>query len=270
MNLQEIRRFQSTVLMGFLGSEGSLAEHLDGLDQEGLSVVVDLLSGAPLSADALRDPNRLTATRASELIRSHVSNSTIDRWVSCLPNLSDTDFKKYTCAISKSIGGERFALALIRLHILRETIGRLIACGDASLLLSVFKEAESSPTVAASVVFDFISATRDYSSDRSVLSAFFEGFTVDTTINGIGIKWSASPMLKALSVAEKLAMVRMYEDFIRGFLMTKLVVGDPDIGEWQRLYDQKFKLLLNVQSGMFSPNSEFEYGVECQGLEQSE
>lgn len=128
-----------------------------------------------------------------------------------------------------------------------------------SLLKQTFLNVEQDPKATAILVFNFIYAVRDLTDEVSVWSAFFKGFEL-TAGSGLTVTWQSSPMLEAITKTKGKAIAQLYEDFIRDLLTKAKSTNIHQWAVWQKTYDLEFLSWRNVmQSGMFKPDSAFEY-----------
>jgi hypothetical protein len=132
-------------------------------------------------------------------------------------------------------------------------------------LKATFEGVEQNPGATAILVIDFIYTVRDIAGEDNVLSAFFEGFELTASYGtkqllGASIKWTASPMLKALARSKGRATIDLYENLIRDLFSKARKANADNWAEWQRAYDQEYLFWTNIlQAGMVKPDTSLEY-----------
>jgi hypothetical protein len=266
-NLQDSRR-----LWADIGNRLSYERQLSSAfqlvfsNQENFYILIDFLRGNIPVEDIRLNKELLQPDALCERIAQNISEESVDQWTRC--GISATTFQLAFDVMRNCIGGEKLATSLIGTQ-LTYTFFRnsLTHVKDRKIdwFLKTLSGSQHKPKIAAEIIYDFIRAIRDSGKDRSVLNAFFEGFSLEAgapTVAGLkfAAKWNSAPMLQALVKANNEELAHLHEDFIRKYLAVKLSSTDSSIGQWQRQYDQHFQMLINLQSGMFHIGTTYEYG----------
>ncbi|MFQ5881127.1 MAG: hypothetical protein ACE5I9_01460 [Candidatus Methylomirabilales bacterium] len=232
--------------------------------------VFDFLQGRGEFIDLRLDSYReqLTPDLIRNRIRTYISDESLDRWLEAsLDPASEVMFTVAIGEIHRCVGGLMLAKSLQRQQSGYRFFRRYLDADpipEARELASVLDGSESEADVAAEMVYEFIRAILD-KGQKPVWIAFLEGLSVQAGVAAVpgaslNVGWNCAPMLKALAEEGQQHLARYYEEFIRIYLRTQMRSNDPQIGDWQRRYDQHFRMFINIQSGMFSPHTDYRYG----------
>jgi hypothetical protein len=266
-SLQDSRR-----LWADLGNQLSYERQLDNAlqsvfsNQKNFYIFIDFLRGNIPIEDIRLNKDLLRPDALCGRIAQHISEDHIDRWTKC--SVSAATFQLAFDVMMKCVSGGKLAVSLIRTQLTYAFFRAGLANVKESRvdwLLGILAGSQDSPEVAAEIVYDFIRAVRDSGKDRSVLTAFFEGFSLEAgaqTVAGFkfAAKWNSAPMLQALVRANDEELAHLHEDFIRKYLAINSSSTDASVGQWQQQYDQRFQMLINLQSGMFHLGATYGYG----------